>query len=129
MKGDFTTQISVPDVWWIEGQAEYVSYSYRNVPDTGAISEASIHRYALSTLFQSTYDNSDETRTYPWGYLAVRYMFEKHPSDVMAVLAKFRTNAVRSLEAHAVGALERATEQLGAAVDLRGLTAPLRQTN
>ncbi|GAA1969045.1 hypothetical protein GCM10009838_29600 [Catenulispora subtropica] len=91
MKGDFSTQITVPDIWWIEGVAEYVSYSYRNVPDTGAISEASTHRYALSTLFQSTYDNSDETRTYPWGYLAVRYMFEKHASDVYAMLAKFRT--------------------------------------
>ncbi|NUP53484.1 MAG: collagenase [Catenulispora sp.] len=91
MKGDFSTQITVPDIWWIEGVAEYVSYSYRDVPDTGAISEAATHRYALSTLFQSTYDNSDETRTYPWGYLAVRYMFEKHPSTVSAMLAKFRT--------------------------------------
>ncbi|MFD0638755.1 collagenase [Catenulispora yoronensis] len=91
MKGDFSTQITVPDIWWIEGVAEYVSYSYRSVPDTEAISEAATHRYALSTLFQSTYDNSDETRTYPWGYLAVRYMFEKHPSDVAAMLAKFRT--------------------------------------
>lgn len=95
MKGDFGTQITVPDIWWIEGVAEYVSYSYRNLPDTGAISEAATHRYALSTLWQSTYDNSDVTRTYPWGYLAVRYMFEKHSADVMAILAKFRTGDYR----------------------------------
>ncbi|MCX4744682.1 M9 family metallopeptidase [Kitasatospora sp. NBC_01287] len=91
MKGDFATQITVPDIWWIEGQAEYVSYSYRNVADTEAIADASLHTYALSTLFQSTYDNSDQTRTYPWGYLAVRYMFEKHPADIANMLTHFRT--------------------------------------
>ncbi|MEY9968264.1 microbial collagenase [Streptacidiphilus sp. MAP12-16] len=90
MKGDFTTQISYPDIWWIEGQAEFVSYSYRGVSDTQAVSEAGTHRYALSTLFQSTYDNSDVVRTYPWGYLAVRYMVEKHPTDVYNMLAKMR---------------------------------------
>jgi microbial collagenase len=30
------------------------------------------------------------TRTYAWGYLAVRYMFEKHPADVHRMLARFR---------------------------------------
>ncbi|MFI9318461.1 collagenase [Kitasatospora aureofaciens] len=91
MKGDFTQQISVPDVWWIEGVAEYVSYSYRNMTDTGAIAEAPKHTYALSTLFQNTYDNSDTTRTYPWGYLAVRFMVEKHPDVVQNMLGHFRT--------------------------------------
>ncbi len=91
MKGDFATQITVPDIWWIEGQAEYVSYSYRGVTDTGAVTVASQHTYALSTLWQSTYKNSDQTRTYPWGYLAVRYMFEKHPADIYNMLAHFRT--------------------------------------
>ncbi|MFE9426962.1 collagenase [Kitasatospora sp. NPDC006697] len=91
MKGDFTAQTSVPDVWWIEGVAEYVSYSYRNVTDTGAMTEAPKHTYALSTLFQNTYDNSDTTRTYPWGYLAVRYMVEKHPDVIASMLGHFRT--------------------------------------
>ncbi|MFF7701903.1 collagenase [Streptomyces lydicus] len=91
MKGDFGRQTSVPDIWWIEGLAEYVSYSYRHVTDTEALTEAGKHTYALSTLFQSTYDNSDVTRTYPWGYLAARYMVEKHPSDVATVLGHFRT--------------------------------------
>ncbi|MFF4583815.1 M9 family metallopeptidase [Streptomyces sp. NPDC001373] len=90
MKGTFSTQISVPDVWWIEGQAEYVSYSYLGVTNTQAITVASQHTYALSTLWQSTYDNSNQTRTYPWGYLAVRYMFEKHPADIYNMLAHFR---------------------------------------
>ncbi|CAM5232716.1 MULTISPECIES: collagenase [Streptomyces] len=90
MKGDFTEQTSVPDVWWIEGVAEYVSYGYRDLTYDQAVTEAGKHTYRLSTLFQNTYTNSDVTRTYPWGYLAVRYMFEKHPDDIQRMLARFR---------------------------------------
>jgi microbial collagenase len=91
MKGDFGAQITVPDVWWIEGQAEYVSYTYRGVSDDEAVTEAGKHTYKLSDLWQNTYTIDDETRTYPWGYLAVRYMSEKHPADIQAMLAKMRT--------------------------------------
>ncbi|MFE0462144.1 collagenase [Kitasatospora sp. NPDC058965] len=91
MKGNFGTEISVPDIWWIEGVAEYESYAYRGQTDTQAMAEAAKHTYKLSTLFQSTYDNADQTRTYPWGYLAVRYMFEKHPDLVQSMLGHFRT--------------------------------------
>jgi microbial collagenase len=90
MKGDFTQETSVPDVWWIEGLAEYVSYTYRGIIDDQAVAEAGKHTYRLSTLFQNTYANSDVTRTYPWGYLAVRYMIENHPDDVQRMLARFR---------------------------------------
>lgn len=91
MHGDFTAGQAVPDIWWVEGLAEYVSYSYRGIPDTEAIAEAGRHTYALSTLWNSTYENSSQTRVYPWGYLATRYMVEKHPADVQNMLAKFRT--------------------------------------
>ncbi|MER6304236.1 collagenase [Kitasatospora sp. NPDC001539] len=91
MKGTFTTETSVPDIWWIEGVAEYESYAYRGTTDTQAMTEAATHRYKLSTVFQNTYANSDTVRTYPWGYLAVRYMIEKHPADVRAMLGHFRT--------------------------------------
>ncbi|GAA2595990.1 collagenase [Streptomyces tubercidicus] len=91
MKGDFSQQTSVPDIWWIEGLGEYVSYSYRKITNDEAVTEAGKHTYKLSTLFQSTYNNSDVTRTYPWGYLAVRYMFEKHPQDIATMLEHFRT--------------------------------------
>ncbi|MFI2433588.1 collagenase [Streptomyces sp. NPDC018693] len=90
LKGDFTQQTSVPDVWWIEGVAEYVSYGYRGLPDEQAITEAGKHTYRLSTLFQNTYANSDVIRTYPWGYLAVRYMAERHPEDIQRILDHFR---------------------------------------
>ncbi|MFB7667140.1 collagenase [Kitasatospora sp. NPDC056138] len=91
MKGNFGAEISVPDIWWIEGVAEYESYAYRGTTDTQAMAEAPKHTYKLSTIFQNTYDNSDSTRVYPWGYLSVRYMFEKHPSDVQNMLGHFRT--------------------------------------
>src|SRR6266545_3843321 len=90
MYGDFAAGSAVPDIWWVEGLAEYVSYSYRGVDYPDAIEEAGKHTYDLSTLWQTTYDNSDVTRTYNWGYLAVRYMVERHPDDIQNMLAKFR---------------------------------------
>ncbi|MER7706820.1 collagenase [Kitasatospora sp. NPDC097605] len=90
-KGDFYDQISVPNLWWLEGVAEYVSYTYRGITDNGAVAQAPKHTYALSTLFQSTYLNSDVVRTYHWGYLATRYMIERYPSVIQAMLYYFRT--------------------------------------
>jgi len=91
MYGDFGAGVTTPTVWWIEGFAEYVSYSYRGVTYANAVTEAGKHTYSLSTLFDTTYDNSDSTRVYNWGYLAVRYMIQSHRADVDAVLAKYRT--------------------------------------
>jgi len=88
--GDFEENMTTPTVWWIEGFAEYVSYSYRDEVYTDALAEAKKRTYALSTLFDTTYDH-DTKRVYNWGYLAVRYMVEKHPEDVAAVLARYRT--------------------------------------
>lgn len=96
--GDFTANIATPTIWWIEGFAEYVSYSYRGVPYTAAMTEAGNRTYALSTLFDTTYSH-DTTRVYRWGYLAVRYMLEKHPSDMNTVLGHYRAgdwNAART---------------------------------
>lgn len=106
MYGDFTQSISVPDIWWIEGIAEYVSYGYRNVTYDAAITEAGKHTYALSTLWDTTYENSNTSRTYHWGYLAVRYMFERHAADIYAMLAKFRTGdyaGARAVYATSIG--------------------------
>ncbi|MEV7940323.1 collagenase [Kitasatospora sp. NPDC088264] len=91
MKGGFEQQTSVPDLWWIEGVAEYVSYTYRGATDLNAVSWAPKHTYALSTLFQSTYLNSDVVRTYHWGYLGARYMIERFPGVVQTMLNYFRT--------------------------------------
>jgi 2-methylcitrate dehydratase PrpD len=51
------------------------------------------------------------------------------PPGADAVLSKFRANAARSLKSDAVGALERAAHDLGAARDLKALSAALRQVN
>ncbi|MCQ4082181.1 collagenase [Streptomyces sp. RB6PN25] len=81
---------SVPDIWWVEGISGYISYSYRGITDTDAVTDAGEHTYALSTLWQTTYANSNNDRVFPWGYLAVRYMLEKHPADVQTILNDFR---------------------------------------
>ncbi|MFE6056392.1 M9 family metallopeptidase [Kitasatospora sp. NPDC056446] len=90
MYGDFDAGMTTPTIWWVEGLAEYVSYSYRGVHYDAAVAQAGKGTYTLSTLFDSTYDNSDSTRVYNWGYLAVRYMLQSHPQDMDALLAKYR---------------------------------------
>lgn len=89
MYGDFNAAMGVKSVWWIEGFAEYMSYSYRKLDYAGAKAEAAAGTYPLSTVFQNDY-SSGQTRVYNWGYLAVRYMFEKQRSKVSSVLGYFR---------------------------------------
>ncbi|KES06080.1 hypothetical protein BU52_16815 [Streptomyces toyocaensis] len=105
MYGDFNANITTPTIWWIEGFAEYVSYSYRGVPYTEAMTEAGRRTYALSTLFDTTYSN-DTTRVYRWGYLATRYMLENHRADMDKVLGYYRTgnwNAARTYLTSTIG--------------------------
>lgn len=90
MYGDFSAGMTQPSVWWVEGLAEHVSYCYRNVRYSNALTEAGTYRYALSTLFDTTYDNADQTRIYNWGYLAVSFMLEKHRADVTSLLGYYR---------------------------------------
>ncbi|MEU1283227.1 M9 family metallopeptidase [Kitasatospora sp. NPDC005856] len=106
MYGDFEAGMTTPTIWWVEGLAEYVSYSYRGEHYDAAVAQAAKGTYALSTLFDTTYDNSDSTRTYNWGYLAVRYMLQSHPQDVDALLAKYRAgdwNGARTLLKTTIG--------------------------
>ncbi|CAM5296772.1 Microbial collagenase [Streptomyces avidinii] len=106
MYGDFDSGMTTPTVMWVEGFAEYVSYSYRNVTYDRAVTEAGKDTYKLSTLFDTTYDNSDSTRVYQWGYLAVRYLIQSHPQDVTALLGHYRTGnwaAARTLLTSTIG--------------------------
>ncbi|MEV0782952.1 collagenase [Streptomyces sp. NPDC050423] len=105
MAGDFNAGITTPTIWWIEGFAEYVSYSYRGVPYTEAMTEAGRRTYALSTLFDTTYSN-DTTRIYRWGYLATRYLLENHRTDMDTVLGYYRSgnwNAARTYLTSTIG--------------------------
>ncbi|MFE3661701.1 M9 family metallopeptidase [Streptomyces sp. NPDC059164] len=99
MYGDFTENMSTPTVWWVEGFAEYISYHYRGEPYTAAMTEAGKGTYALSTLFGTDYSHGT-TRVYRWGYLAVRYMLEKHPADMDTVLGHYRTGRWAAARTH-----------------------------
>lgn len=88
MYGDFGDAISKPTVWWIEGIGEYLSLRNNN---QASIDKARTGTYKLSEIFGNTYSMGDYTdRAYRWGYMATRFMVEKHRSDVDAVLGKFR---------------------------------------
>ncbi|MGA4837869.1 collagenase [Streptomyces sp. G45] len=106
MYGDFEQNMTTPTVMWVEGFAEYISYSYRGVPYDAAIEEAGKNTYKLSTLFDTTYENTDTNRTYRWGYLAVRYLLQYHPQDVAALLGHYRSGdwaAARDLLTRTIG--------------------------
>ncbi|MCL1051865.1 M9 family metallopeptidase [Shewanella abyssi] len=86
--GDFGRSISVNTIWWIEGLAEYISYRDAN---SNAIEMGETQEFALSTIFKNNYD-AGQDRIYRWGYLAVRFMFEKHHDDVSQILSLLRDN-------------------------------------
>ena len=88
MAGDFGAGTAKPTVWWIEGVAEYLSLKNNNQQ---SIDMARTGTYKLSQIFGNTYSMGDYTnRAYRWGYMATRFMVERHRSDVDAVVGKFR---------------------------------------
>ncbi|GAB3020850.1 collagenase [Bowmanella dokdonensis] len=75
-------------VWWAEGLAEYLSMGDTNA---NALAVAADKSFALSEVFQTTYAHKDISRTYHWGYLAVRFMFENQRGEIdNALLPSFR---------------------------------------
>lgn len=68
--------------WWTEGVAEYVAQGDSNA---AAVALSKKEQVALSDIFNNT-TNSGVDRIYRWGYLAVRYMLEKQPEKVQAML-------------------------------------------
>ena len=73
-------------VWYGEGIAEYIS---RRTCNANAESEAKKGSYPISTIFKNEY-GVGQTRIYPWGYLAVRYMFEQQNATFFQMLEKFK---------------------------------------
>lgn len=73
-------------VWWSEGLAEYISQQNRN---DDAVTLARTQEFSLSEILSNTY-NSGTDRVYRWGYLAVRFLFEQHRSDVDELLVLAR---------------------------------------
>lgn len=67
-------------VWWSEGVAEYITWGKKNPK---AIAIAGRKTYALSELFNTSYNNNNGSeRVYRWGYLAVRFMMENHRDKI-----------------------------------------------
>jgi len=85
--GDFNTPTEKV-VWWAEGISEYVAKQNDNQAAIDTIKDGST--YTLSTIFETTYDGFDVDRIYRWGYLAVRFMFENHFSEVKAMIDETR---------------------------------------
>lgn len=72
-------------VWWGEGIAEYLAHGKNN---PAAILQGKKKTYRLSQLFDTGYENNnDSTRIYSWGYLAVRFMLERHREQIEQMLA------------------------------------------
>lgn len=86
--GDFNAPTE-DTVWWTEGVAEYISLLDNNQAAIDTIKDGST--YDLTTIFATTYDGFDVDRIYRWGYLAVRFMFERHNNEVNQMLASTRT--------------------------------------
>lgn len=77
-------------IWYIEGFAEYLSYSYRNLRYTAAVTAAgNPDTFTLAQLFDTEY-STDYARTYQWGYLATRFMFERHRDKITSLYAVSR---------------------------------------
>jgi microbial collagenase len=98
MYGDFDTATQVPDVWWIEGLAEYLS---RGNDDQESIDAARTGQYRLHDIFANTYTMDDYVnRAYRWGYMAVRFMFERRPENLAAILPMFRAGQYQAYRAY-----------------------------
>ena len=73
-------------LWWAEGLAEYIDKQNEN---EDAIELAPSADFLLNELFSTTYDDGTE-QVYRWGYLAVRFMFERHPEHVGRIASYLR---------------------------------------
>lgn len=78
----------VKTLWWAEGVAEYVANKNKHIESYNTIHDGST--YDLSTIFNTDTSSADEDRNYSWSYLAVRFMFENHNSDVMSLRDEMR---------------------------------------
>jgi len=74
------TKYPANSVWWAEGLGEYISLE-NNSPSALATPSVNGNNRTLAQVFATTYTSS-EAEVYDWGYLGVRFMFEKHMPEV-----------------------------------------------
>ncbi|WP_422045421.1 collagenase [Roseateles sp.] len=76
-------------VWWTEGVAEYIAHGDKL--SARQREAATAKTFALSQLFDTGYEaNTGEARVYSWGYLAVRFMMERHRTEIEQMLSLTR---------------------------------------
>ncbi|MCW8347941.1 collagenase [Vibrio sp. ZSDZ65] len=97
MYGNFTTPTEKV-VWWSEGVAEYISKENDNQAALDTIEDGT--HFTLKEIFETTYDGFDVDRIYRWGYLAVRFMFEKHEAELANMLVETRRGDWAAYKAH-----------------------------
>ena len=92
--GDFAQGLTAATTWWTEGLGEYIAYQdgYNHAINVGQAGNV-----ALSTIFTNTYE-SGQDRIYRWGYLAVRFMHERHSSDVAQILTYLRSGEYQAYQ-------------------------------
>jgi len=68
-------------VWWSEGLAEYISKGDKNPKAFKLLNKTKLDEWlTLQQVFDTKYrDGADQV--YKWGYLAVRFMYEKHREE------------------------------------------------
>ncbi len=69
-------------VWWSEGLAEYVSKGNDNERTFKLARENKDKDPDLKNIFATEYKDGLD-RTYRWSYLAIRYLAEKHPQQLV----------------------------------------------
>ena len=75
--------------------------SERGNDDAESIGAAKTGQYRLREIFGNTYAMDDYVnRAYRWGYMATRFMFERHPENLAAILPMFRTGQYQAYQAY-----------------------------
>lgn len=103
MKGNFGDTNKPMTVWWGEGFAEYAA-NKEQYPQM--VDDCKEKLYPLSTIFNNDY-SSGVNRIYHYGYLAARFMFERHRSDVNTILKFFRAGQIREYQSWFNGVYNR----------------------
>ncbi|MFV8783573.1 collagenase [Microbulbifer sp. SA54] len=88
-------------VWWSEGLAEYLALGNDN-PEAIEVARNHKPRHrkpSLAKVFDTTYrDRTDQV--YRWSYLAIRFLFERHYDEVVAMTSALKSNDFSSYIAY-----------------------------
>ncbi|CAM4184441.1 MULTISPECIES: collagenase [Shewanella] len=84
-------------VWWSEGLAEYVSKGNDNPSTLKVIKEKLDEAPDLKTIFATEYKDGLD-RTYKWSYMAIRFLAEQHPEELVHLSHYLKTDYFEGYE-------------------------------